>query len=66
MGISEGGFEASEVTYNDREDCQGVGGGVEWPRGIKNPGVEELTQGGKTSGVTPKGDGVPRKDIQGW
>ena len=40
-------------------DCQGGERGVELPRGTDTPGVEELPQGYKKSGVTPKGNGVP-------
>ena len=32
------------------------------PQGIDTPGVEELTQGNETSGVTAKGEGVPGED----
>ena len=53
VGIKEGDPEASGVAENPRGDCQGFVGGVELPRGIDTPGVEELLRGGKTSGVTP-------------
>ena len=39
--------------------------GVNLPRGIDAPGVEELPRGDKTSGVTPKGDKVPEADGRG-
>ena len=43
----EGGRKASRVAENPRSDRQGVGGGVELPRGINTPGVEELPKGGR-------------------
>ena len=42
-----------------------MGGEVELPMGIDTPGVEEFPRGDETSGVTPKGDGVPEEDGQG-
>ena len=36
------------------------------PRGTNTPGVEDFSQGDKTSGVTPKGDGVAGPDRRGW
>ena len=65
MEGSEGGHEASVVAENPGEDRQGVGGGFELPRDIDTPGVEELPQGDKTFGVTPKGDEVPGEDGRG-
>ena len=44
---------------------QGLGGGVQLPRGNDNPGVKELPQGDKTSRVTFEGNGVPEVDRQG-
>ena len=65
MGDGEGGTEASGVAENTGGYCQGVGGGVELPRGINTPGVEELPQGDETYGVTLKDYGVPGADGQG-
>ena len=65
MGGSEGAREASGVAENPVGNCHGVGGGVESPRGINIPGVEELPRGDNTSGVTPKGNRVLGEDIQG-
>ena len=59
VGGSEGGREPSGVAENLGGDRQGVGGGVELPRGINTPGVEELPRGDETPGVTPEGDRVP-------
>ena len=39
--------------------------GIKSPRGTNTPGVEGLPRGDKTSGVTPKGKGVPDEDRQG-
>ena len=65
VGYGEGGCKASGVAKNPRGNCQGVGGGVESPRGTDNPGVEELPRGDKTSGVTPEGNRVPGADGRG-
>ena len=65
VGYGEGGCKASGVAENPWGDRQGVGGGVESPRGTDNPGVEELPRGDKTSGVTPEGDVVPGADGRG-
>ena len=62
VGIREGGTEASGVSKIPRGDRQGGGGRVESPRVSNTPGVEELPRGDKTSGVTPKGGGVPGAD----
>ena len=48
-----------------RGDCQGVGGGVDSPKGTDTPGVEELPWGDETSGVSPEGDGVLGLDSRG-
>ena len=53
------------MAENPGGDRQGVGGGVELPRGINTPRVEELPQGDETFKVTPEGDGVPGADGQG-
>ena len=45
--------------------CQGVRGGVKFPRGADTPGVEEFPRGDETSGVTPKGNGVPGAKVWG-
>ena len=42
-----------------------MGGGVESSQGIDTPGVDELPQGGETSGVPTKDEGVPGEDGQG-
>ena len=55
VGSSEGGREASGVAENSGGEIQGVGGGVDLPRGINTPGVEEVPWGDKTSGVTSYG-----------
>ena len=62
MGNREGGREASGGAENCGGNQQGVVGGVELLQGIDTPGVEELPQGGKTSGVTLEGEGVPGED----
>ena len=53
------------MAENPGGDRQGVGGGVEFPRGNDTPGVEELPRGYKTSGGTPEGNIIPGEDIQG-
>ena len=50
--------EASGVEENSWGDCQGVGGGLDLPRGTNTPRVEELPRGGKISRVTLEADGV--------
>ena len=42
VGEEEGGPKASRVEENPRRDRQGVGGGVESPRGTNTHGVEEF------------------------
>ena len=61
MVDKEGSLKASNVAENPEGDHQGVVGGVESLRGTDTPGVEELPQGDKTSGVTLNGDGIPGK-----
>ena len=61
----EGGPEASRVAENSGGDCQGLGGGVEFPRGTDTPRLEEFPRGDSTSGVTLKGNGVPGADRRG-
>ena len=65
VGVREGTPEASRVAKTPGGDRQGVGGGVELPRGTNTPGVEELPWGNQTSGVTLEGDKVPGEDGQG-
>ena len=66
MGTTEGGPKASGLAGNPRGGCHGVGGGVELLQGINTPGVEELPQGDKTSGVPTEGDGVLGEDGREW
>ena len=61
----EGGHEALGVGESPGEDRQGVEGAVELPQGIDTHEVEEFLQGGETSRVTTKGEGVPGEDGQG-
>ena len=56
VGNRERGREASGVAENSGGDREGVGGGVELPRGIGTPGVEEFPLGDETSEVTPAGE----------
>ena len=65
MGERKWGPEASRVVENPREDCHGVGGGVELLRGTDTSVVEELPQGDETSGLNLKGNGVPGTDGRG-
>ena len=65
VGGSEGDRNVTGVEENPGADCQGVGGGVDLPRGTETTGVEELPRGDKTFRVTPKGDIVPGEDTQG-
>ena len=65
MGIIEGGPKASGVAENPGGGPQGVRGGAKSQRATDTPRVEELPQGGKTSGVTLKGNGVPGADGRG-
>ena len=65
MGDIEGGLEAYGVAENPGGDCQGVGGGVESPRGTNTPRVEELPWGDENSGVTLEVDGVQGAEGQG-
>ena len=59
------GREASGVAEKPGGESQGVHGGVELPQSIDTPRVAELPWGGKTPGVTTKGEGVPGEDRRG-
>ena len=46
-------------------DGQGVGGGIKFPGGLETTGVEGMTWGYETWGVTPEGNGVTGGDGEG-
>ena len=62
VGSIEEASKASIVAENPRGGHQKVVGGVELPQGINATRVEELPQGGKTSGGILEGDGLPGED----
>ena len=65
MGEIEGGPKAYGVAKNPRGNRQGVGGGVDSPRGTNIPRVEEFPWRDEIYGVNLKGDRVWGEDGQG-